>query len=413
MAEKARRPLRVTFIEQFAVGGLFHYAHCLCQALAERGMDIALVSARLHELTDVPRAYRLLNHLPLWNPFAADRQMRRGLARRVEQAGKAVRYLVALWITLLTICRERPDIVHTSEIKFLFDLVLFLVPRRFRIVHTCHNVQRFVETDQEGIVHTGRLWHRAQWLMYRRCDGVIFHAEENLSEFRHVFGFEPARWAIIPHGEYAFFAPEERVSMPQARQQLGLDEAGPLVLFFGALRRYKGLDLLLEALPRLPNVHLLVAGAPLHDVSIQDLHAHARHLDVEDRVIWHLAYIPHGQVHLYFSACDVVALPYRKAYESGVLKIAQALGRPVVVTDTGGLASAVDSGRAGLIVPPEDPQALAQALETLLADPRLAESLARRGQDLARTEYSWASVAKRTADFYMGVLERDACTDGQ
>ena len=88
-----------------------------------------------------------------------------------------------------------------------------------------------------------------------------------------------------------------------------------------------------------------------------------------------------------------------------MLKIAQALGKPVVVTDTGGLASAVERGQAGMIVPPEDPEALAQALEDLLSDPVLAESLAERGRALARTAFGWASVAERTEQFYREVLE--------
>jgi len=409
LSEAAHKPIRVLFVEHFGVGGLAHYGHSLCQALAERGVKISFLTASDYELADLPRSFRLLNRLPLWNPHAPDAHRHRGLARRLEQVGKGIRYLWALCLSLVTIWRERPDIVHISEMKFPPDLLLFLLPGHSRVVHTCHNVQRFSDAPTGDIVRTCRLWYYAQSQMYRRCNGIIFHAIENLQEFRRTFGFEPACWAIIPHGEYDLFAPSQDTPMAEARRALGLEGGGPIILFFGMLRRYKGLDVLLEAIACLrqsvPEVRLLVAGAPGRDIDVQALYADVQRLGIEESVTWHVGYIPHEKVHLYFRACDVVALPYRKAYESGVLKIAQALGKPVVVTDTGGLASAVERGRAGVIVPPEDSEALAQALEDLLSDPVLAESLAERGQVLARTAFGWAGVAERTEQFYREVLE--------
>jgi len=184
------------------------------------------------------------------------------------------------------------------------------------------------------------------------------------------------------------------------------------VLFFGFIRRYKGLDTLVEAMGRLcrtmAEVRLLVAGSPGRDVDLEALRERAAELGLADRVTWHTEYVPLDRVHLYFAACDVVALPYRKVYDSGVLKIAQALGRPAVVTDVGGLASGVEDGGAALVVPPEDPAALAEALRRLLAEPGLADRLAQRGRELARSRYSWERVAEQTEGFYRKVRER-AC----
>ena len=401
-------PIRILFIEQFAVAGLFHYAHSLCQALAERGIEIALLTAADHELTNLPRFYRLLNRLPLWDLFAPGNYQRQGFTRRVVQVWKGFRYLWSLWLSLVTIWQEQPHIVHTSEMKFLVDLLLYVLPRRFHLVHTCHSVQRFSDSGQGAIVRTTKLWHCAQAWMYRRCDGVIFHAAENVGEFRRVYGFEPARWTVIPHGKYDLFLPKQELSTAEARQALGLAVEGHYVLFFGVIRRYKGPDTLLEAMAHLrhslPEVRLVVAGAPSRDLNPEDLCAQARSLGIEENVIWNIGYVPQERVHLYFYACDVVAFPYRKVYDSGALKIAQALGRPVTVTDTGGLASAVQNGQAGIVVPPENPQAMAKALGTLLSDPALARSFAERGRKLANTTYSWDSVAKQTEQFYQEVL---------
>lgn len=401
------RPVRVLFIEQFGVGGLIHYAHNLCQALAEKGVDISLLTATDFELEALPRSYRLLNRLPLWDFHTTRAHQRRGLARRLEQIEKGLRYLRAVWICLRTIWREQPDIVHITEIKFLPDVLLLYLRGRACLVHTCHNVQRFSDRDESDLVQSGRLWTFAQSEVYRRCDGVILHARRNLEEMEQVFDQRPRNWSIIPHGEYGFFSPCSAVPRADARQELGLGR-GPHILFFGALRRYKGLDVLLDAMAcvrqQVPDARLVIAGAPGLDVQVESFKKQADRLGIADAVIWHTEYIPYDRVHLYFHACDVVALPYRKVYDSGVLKIAQALGCPAVVTDVGGLAAAVAEGRAGRIVAPESTQSLCNALIDLIEDPEQARVLAERGRELARTEYSWDTVAEQTIRFYDAVL---------
>ena len=402
------RPLRVLFVEQFGVGGLVHYAHSLCQALAANGLDMALLTSVDYELESLPRDYRLLADLPLWNPHNRDVPRKHGVARRLAQVTKGLRYLRGLALTLHIISREQPDIVHITEMKFLPDLLLVLCRGTACLVHTCHNVQRFSDSQTGSIVRSGRLWHWALASMYRHCDGVIFHSADNIREFREVFGFEPVLWDAIPHGEYDLFAAARDVPMDTARRALGLPGHGPMVLFFGSIRRYKGLDVLLEAIAILrrsfPDVRLVVAGAPGKDVDIDALRLRATRLGLETSVEWHVGYVPLDKVNLYFYASDVVALSHRKVYESGVLKIAQALGRPVVVTAAGGLREAVEDGQAGIVVPPENAQELAQALEYILRNRGKASVLADRGRVLAQGRYGWSQVAEKTAALYRRII---------
>jgi D-inositol-3-phosphate glycosyltransferase len=402
-------PMQILFFEHFGFGGLIHYAHCLCQALSEQGVKVSLLTAENYELSDHPRLFCLLNCLPMWNPYVDSGTQLEGLSRQLERASKGLRYVAALCLTLLTIWRERPDIVHVSEVKFLPDLLIFLLSGRAKTVYTCHNVQRFSDDPTTDIVRTDQLWHRTQTWMYHLSDGVIFHSEKNVQDFQQAFGFKPSKYAVIPHGEYRFFAPDQETSTAEARQALRLDETRKYILFFGAIRRYKGLDVLLESVAYLhrvmPDIQLIVAGAPGREVDIESLHNKANQLGLADNISWHIGYVPQEKVHLYFYASDVIALPHRRVYDSGVLKAAQALGRPVVVTSTGGLSSAVEKGKAGLVVPPENPIAMAQALEKLLTDTKLAQTLAKRGQDLAHTEFNWTGIAERTKKFYQEVLE--------
>jgi glycosyltransferase involved in cell wall biosynthesis len=136
------------------------------------------------------------------------------------------------------------------------------------------------------------------------------------------------------------------------------------VLFFGFVRAYKGLHVLLEALPRaldsVPDLQLLIAGEPYDDPdryrSIIDRYG------LGDHVHWHDRYIPSDDVPRFFGAADLVAQPYVSATQSGVAQIAFHFEVPMVVTDVGGLAEVVPHEEAGFVVPPEDPAALADAL---------------------------------------------------
>ena len=190
------------------------------------------------------------------------------------------------------------------------------------------------------------------------------------------------RIRYLPHPPYepdAFgSSPRERT---EARESLGLPPHGEIVLFFGNIRRYKGLDLLLEAVARAgrPNLHLVVAGEFYHDEI--PLRRRLRADDLRDRVTLIDRYIPNEEVGIVMTAADLVALPYRRGSQSGVHGLAFGFGRPVLATDVGGLPEYVEDGVTGRIVPADDASAMATALEEFFAGddgPRMEQELAHR-----------------------------------
>lgn len=192
----------------------------------------------------------------------------------------------------------------------------------------------------------------------------------------------------VAHPLYDGFG--DPIPKAEARAALGLDPDGPVFLFFGFIRRYKGLHVLLEAMPSVlaqrPDARLVVAGEFYADEDA--LRAQAAPLG--DAVRLDADYIPEDRVGLYFSAADAVVQPYVTATQSGVAQIAFHFGTPVITTDVGGLAEIVPDGDAGLVVPPEDPAALAAALVRFVQDglaDRLAEGVLRE-----REHYSWDRV---------------------
>jgi glycosyltransferase involved in cell wall biosynthesis len=179
------------------------------------------------------------------------------------------------------------------------------------------------------------------------------------------------------------------VPRPEARAALGLPDGAPVLLFFGFVRRYKGIGVLLDAMPAVaasvPGVRLVVAGEFYGDEGA--LRAQARPLG--EAVRFDADYIPDAAVGLYFGAADAVVQPYLSATQSGVAGVAFHFGRPVVTTDVGGLAA--DVGDAGIVVPPNDAGALADALVRVLTGDTAARLGALASQ---RGRASWDSLSE-------------------
>lgn len=179
--------------------------------------------------------------------------------------------------------------------------------------------------------------------------------ERELRQFRH-----DGNAVFVPHPIYEIFG--GATSKARARKKLGISNRRVL-LFFGYIRRYKGLETLLQAHASARttlDIHLLVVGEFYHDEQIyRNL---IDQLGIRENVTVISDYVPNDRVGEYFSAADVVVLPYRSATQSGIAQIAYQFNKPVIATDVGGLAEVVKHALTGFIVPPEDPAALASAI---------------------------------------------------
>jgi glycosyltransferase involved in cell wall biosynthesis len=162
---------------------------------------------------------------------------------------------------------------------------------------------------------------------------------------------------------YDCYQTQEQLTQHQAQQRLGL-EGKNVILFFGYIRQYKGLMNIIEALPlirkQINNAHLLVVGE-FYD-NPQPYLDTIKRLGLGNYITIINKFVANEVVHLYFTAANVVVLPYNEATQSGILSITYGFAKPVVVTDVGGLAELVDDGKSGFIVPPHDVPKLAESV---------------------------------------------------
>ncbi len=191
------------------------------------------------------------------------------------------------------------------------------------------------------------------------CDAFLVMSKSVMDDLRR---FEPVKPAIYaPHPLYDSYG--EAIDKQQARRQLGLQADAHYVLFFGLIRAYKGLDILLAAMAdrrlQARNVQLIIAGEPYEDLA--KYQQQIAQLQLESRVRTHWHFVPQEEVAAYFCAADIVAQPYKTATQSGVTQIAYHFNRPILVTDVGGLSEIVPHGKVGYVTA-ISPQAVADAL---------------------------------------------------
>jgi len=250
--------------------------------------------------------------------------------------------------------------------------------------------RRFALTVHDPVRHPGEDVSRAATLGNRaliRTAGLIFvHATALRDELAEV-ARPRAPIVVVPHGVDPGEAPQP---LPEH----------PSILFFGRLGYYKGVDVLLDSMStvweKLPQATLTIAGAG----ELEDHPALA-----DSRVSVHVEHIPDDRVPELFAAAGCVALPYRQASQSGVGSLAKRYGRPLVVSDVGGLPELVSDG-SGVAVPVEDSAALAESLVGILEDRALAERLGQAGSGTAESGSDWQSVAETTLRAYEEHLVR-------
>ena len=255
--------------------------------------------------------------------------------------------------------------------------------RRPRTAFLCHNV---VEHEDSAIKRS------ISRRVLGQADVFITHSRADAALLKDLLGLaDEGRVLVSPHPEYRHLNVRP-VDQAAARAKLGIT-AERVILFFGFVRNYKGIEVLADAMPLLLaelSVHLVVAGE-FWDGARRFLWR-LKKLGLEDAVTTVPRFVPNEEVPVFFIAADLVVLPYRSATQSGVVQMAYGFERPVVATNVGGLPEMIRDGETGILVPPGDPAALASAIVDFFRNGRgPAMRAAIQGR---RGEFSWERMVE-------------------
>jgi glycosyltransferase involved in cell wall biosynthesis len=359
-------------------GGISNFNTALCRNLAASGHQVTIVSFTLQ----YPGF--LFPGTSQFDPGDAPG----GAAGRVPVLPMVNSVNPLSWIrTARRIRRELPGLLIVHHWMPFIAMSLGGIVRRlgrkreYPVIALCHNV--IPHEKQAG-------WKILSRRLLGRCDGFVVLSRSVLDDLDL---FTDSKFRIfVPHPAYDLFG--DAVERADAARYMNLGQEKRYLLFFGLIRRYKGLDLLLKAFgmvkDRLPDLRLIIAGEFYGDrEEALDL---INELEIGERVILHDRYIPAREVKYYFSLADLVVQPYRTATQSGISQIAYHFGVPMLVTDVGGLAEIVPDGKVGYVTP-VDEQAIAGSILDFFRKDRAQEF--RRNIREERKRFTWDELGRQ------------------
>ena len=353
------------------------YDHALAAALARAGAEVRLITSEFaYGPVPEPDGYEV-RELFYRHAFGAAGSRMRAAAKAAEHGPDMLRYRHVA---------RHAEIVHFQWLT-LPGIDRRLLPRR-PLVLTAHDLlPREPRPGQAA----------AQQRLYERFDAIVVHSEYGRRTLIDAAGVDPAKVHVIHHGAFEHLTRQPREApLPAELRLVGV----PVVLFFGLLRPYKGLEVLLEAWRGITGAELWIVGRP-RGIDLEALRAGA-----PESVRFVPRFVADDELPIYFRRADVVVLPYTRTErfdQSGVLATALAFGRATVLSDIGSFGEVASDGAAEL-VPPDDPDALRDILQRLIEDSEERQRLAASARAASQERYSWDAAARATLELYATIL---------
>lgn len=271
-----------------------------------------------------------------------------------------------------------------------------------KLVFTAHNVNAGIRDGDDNSLNRFSLK-----VMYKIVDQIIVHTNNMKDLLIQDFGVSEGKVAVIQYGinDMVF---ESNLTRKEARGKLGLEEDEKIALFFGNIVPYKGLEYLLMALARQRNcndsIRLIIAGKQDRNYGkyFESIKEIIKSQDLKGYIIEKVGHIPDKDIEIYFKTADVLVLPYKYIFQSGVLFLAYNFGLPVIASDVGSLREFIDEGKTGFICKPENVSDLYEKINEYF-ESDLFKNLDKNREEIrnnAKEKYSWEKIGKKTVELY-------------
>jgi D-inositol-3-phosphate glycosyltransferase len=379
-----------------------HYSHGLALSLAARGLHVDFVGSDDLDSPEL-RAASSIKFLNLRG--SQDRK-----ASRLVKARRVLLYYARLFRYARV---AEPSVFHIlwhNKIEPFDRSVMMLYYRLLgrRVVFTAHNVNAGRRDSRDTLVN--RLSLRSQ---YGLANHVFVHTEKMKREVVEDFAVREDKVTVIPYG-INNAVPNTALTPRQAKEHVGIRDGEKTILFFGQIGPYKGLDFLVTAFLELvaadPSYRLIVAGQPKPGARQywEDIRQTLQPLVEQGRVTLDLRHIPDDKAEFYFKAADVLVLPYREIFQSGILFFGYSFGLPVIVSNVGSLADDVVVARTGFVCRSQDAAELARTIAMYFKSDlyRSLDSCREDIRNYIAGRHSWSTVAEMTEEVYARVLGR-------
>jgi glycosyltransferase involved in cell wall biosynthesis len=373
------------------------YDFSLCEALVKNQCKVLLARSKYSHAT-----WCASDSFELWEGFypLAGKLSRMALPGPCKRLLKAAEHAIDMPRFISKMRSLKPDVIHFQwlPIPALDKIYLRQLQRIAPLVLTAHNTTLYhgaAPSRLQGLGFTS---------VFKYFDAVITHTEYSKKRINAKRWISPEAVAVIPHGVLDYYR-------SLGHETESWSPANPTILFFGNIKPYKGLDVLLRAFQALPpatrkSSRLVIAGRPHCDM--REFQKLSLDLGIDSQVTWKLGFLEEPEVADLFRSATVAALPYREIDQSGVLMTAIAFETPIVASQLEGFQETIKNGVHGYLVPVGEVSALATALDRILTRPDEARRMRQALGILRQGELSWDHCAKETMKVYARVIDSRA-----
>jgi len=375
------------------------YALPLTSSLTALGIDVDLIGndAMRDDKTTKHERVNYLNFRGDQNPNAPF----------LKKTSRIVKYYCMLMKYTATTDSRLFHILWLNKFVYLDRTLLNLYYKLMgkRIVFTAHNINDKERDGGDSIFN--RLTLR---FLYSVVDHIFVHTNKMRQKLVADYAIDEKKITVIPFG-INNHVPNSTLTCAAARRILGIEDGRKIMLFFGRIAKYKGLDRLIEAhrelVQRNQDVTLLIAGniKAGHDSYWRGIQAAINNYGLQNHIIRHIEYIPDEKIEIYCKAADVLILPYRNIFQTGVLFLSYNFGLPAIATDVGSLREEIIEGKTGYICKPDDVKDMANCIAQYFSSD-LYDNLSENRLKIieyAHDKYSWAKISEVTRAVYSRV----------
>jgi len=327
-------------------------------------------------------------------------QFYKGIFGGKSKLFSAIRYIFGSTLSLFHARFNSVKICHYHlfhvNILVFFDFILSKI-LGMKVVYTIHDVVSFENTRSND-----RL---SNWI-YKRANKIITHNKFSKEIFRAHYKNINTEIDIIPHGNYIPFL-EVKEDKKLSRNYLRIPQEKKVLLFFGMIKKVKGLEVLLQAMKKViannSDVFLVIAGRVWeNDFSIYQKIINDNNLS--DYCLIHNKFIPHEDVDHYYASSDLIVLPYKRIYQSGVLMMSMSYEKAVIVSDLPPLIEVVEDMKTGFVFESENSESLSEKLNRILSDTNKLEEVRIEGSNHIKSKYDWLEIGKEMKKSYQSIL---------
>lgn len=371
--------MKVLFIDQIATVN-YKYTFSLCNQLKNQGIDVDLVIDNKEDISESN-----VNTIKLFN--TAD--------KKINKIAKILNYFKSIKEIIRMIKVQQYDVLHVQWFTVSpVDYFMLLEAKKqgLKIIVTIHDILPFNEKFYDFKYHKK---------IYEVADEIIVQAETNVNRFKELFPEQSNKVSYIPHGNFLNYAKIH--SREYARKVLNLPNDKLILLFFGQIKKVKGLGVLINAFSevckRSNNIHLVIAGS-VWDDDFSIYEQKIQQYNLSDKITCDIRYIKDEEIEYFYSASDINVLPYLDVYQSGVIQLAYAYKKPVIATNIGAFTSIVEDGVNGFICEVNDYLSLSNAIDRAMYSKDKLQIMGEKGYDYIVEKFSWKDIGVKIVELY-------------